>query len=388
MRKGILIFIMTMILLTACSKAENNILPEANNDKLFSMLSDNDSDRAREITDSMSVEEKVGQLFIVMPECFDDSGSATTMYSSDIVEKMQKYNVGGIILFAKNIATPNQTSSLIAGLQEASKYPLFIAVDEEGGRVARVGRNEEMNAPKIEPMAEVTESDRAYEIGETMGEYLRDLGFNLDFAPVADVLIDNNNTEIGDRSFGSNPQKCGELVSEVVKGLQNNGVSAALKHFPGHGGSEANSHEGLSQSSRTLDEMRETEFVPFKAGIEAGSDFVMVAHMSVPELTGDTAPATLSHYVVTDLLKGELGFRGLAVSDALNMGAISEYYGSNTAAVKAFNAGIDVLLMPENLDSAYNAVLNAVKSGEVSEERLDEAVYNIISTKIKRGIIK
>ncbi len=389
MKKGIIFFILIFtICLSGCAEKNSEFLPEATDDNITAALPDKKADRADEILQEMSLEEKVGQLFIVVPECFDDSGSDTTMFSSDMTEKLNKYNVGGIILFAKNIVDPEQTKKLIDGFQENSKYPLFTAVDEEGGRVARVANNDSMGVEKTEAMADVADIERANDIGKSIGKYLSKLGFNLDFAPVADVLTDKNNTEIGDRSFGSDAEKCGELSAEVVKGLQDKGVSACLKHFPGHGGSEANSHEGFSQSDRTLDEMRSTEFAAFKKGIEAGSDFVMVAHIAVPKLTGDTVPADLSEYVVTELLKGELGYKGLVISDALNMGAISEYYGSDAAAVRAFKAGIDVLLMPENLDSAYNAVLNAVKSGEISEERLNESVKKIIDIKLKRGIMK
>lgn len=387
MKKSIIFFIMIFIIcLSGCESIK--IPTKTENDNMTVALPDNKTDRADEILQEMSLEKKVGQLFIVVPECFDDSGSDTTMFSPDMKEKLSRYNVGGIILFSKNIVDPEQTKELIKGFQENSEYPLFIAVDEEGGRVARVAGNDNMNVEKTEAMSEVENAERAGQIGKNIGKYLSKFGFNLDFAPVTDVLTDINNTEIGDRSFGSDAERCGELAAEIVKGLQDNGVSACLKHFPGHGGSEANSHEGFSQSNRTLDEIINTEFISFKKGIEADSDFVMVAHISIPQLTGSTVPADLSKYVVTELLKGELGYKGLAVSDALNMGAISEYYGSDMAVVQAFNAGIDVLLMPENLDSAYNAVLNAVKSGEISEERLDEAVHNIIATKLKRGILK
>lgn len=390
MKKIVLFFILLMT--TGCStyidvdNSNTSITNEMSTE--YEISTENTPvDRVQEVIDKMSIEEKVGQLFMVMPEAFDSSGSDTTVISSEISEKLRKYNVGGIILFAKNIIDSKQTSELISGLQKASERPLFIAVDEEGGRVARVGNNTIMNVEKIEPMSQVVDKDRAFEIGNIIGKYLSELGFNLDFAPVADVLINSDNTEIGDRSFGSDPQVCGDMVSQVVKGLQQNNVSASLKHFPGHGGFESNSHQGLSESNRTLEEMRSNEFIPFKMGIDAGSDFVMIAHLSVPNITGDSVPATLSKYIVSDLLKNDLGFNGVVVSDALNMGAIVEYYGADTAAIMALNAGIDMLLMPENLDSAYNAILNAVKNGEVSEERINDACYRIISIKMKKNIM-
>lgn len=384
--KKIIILIVFMIL-TGCGNKD-----EIKNDNIETSVTAEpqreEKDQAKEIVDKMTIEEKVGQMFIVMPEAFDITGEAVTVFSDNIGEGINKYNVGGIILFAKNIKEPEQTKKLINSIQGSLKYPIFIAVDEEGGRVARVGNNQNMKVPVIEPMAQVRDSNRAYEIGLTIGTYLSELGFNLDFAPDADVLTDKGNIEIGDRSFGDNAERCGEMAAEIVKGLQQKGVSAVLKHFPGHGGTESNSHEGLSESKRTLEEMRNVEFIPFKMGIEAESDFVMAAHLSVPNVTGENTPATLSKYMITDLLKNELGFKGIVVSDAMNMGAIVEYFGADEAAVKAVNAGIDILLMPENLDSAYNAVLNGVKNGEISKERLDDACYRIVNIKLKRGIMK
>jgi len=170
--------------------------------------------------------------------------------------------------------------------------------------------------------------------------------------------------------------------------LQSENVSAVLKHFPGHGGSIGNSHQGFSLSNRTEEELKSCEIVPFKTAIENGADCVMVAHMSLPNVTGDNTPATLSKKVVTDMLKTELNFKGVVFSDSMSMGAITENYGTGDACVKAVKAGIDMVLMPENLEEAYNAVLEAVKNGEISQERLDDAVSRIIKAKIQRGIIK
>lgn len=266
-----------------------------------------------------------------------------------------------------------------------------MGVDEEGGRVARIGKNSAMGVEKIEPMAQVGKSqnyERANEIGTTIGKYIKNLGFNLDFAPDTDVLTDSNNTEIGDRSFGNDPEVVGKMATEVVKGLQSENISTVLKHFPGHGGSIGNSHQGFSLSNRTEEELKKCEIVPFKTAIENGADCVMVAHMSLPNVTGDNIPATLSKKVVTDMLKTELNFKGVVFSDSMSMGAITENYGTGDACVKAVEAGIDMVLMPENLDEAYNAVLEAVKNGKISQERLDDAVSRIIKAKIQRGIIK
>lgn len=348
-------------------------------------------EKVEKIINNMTLEEKVGQIFMVALEAVDKDGGITTVFTENIEKEIEKYNLGGYILFASNIENPTQTQELINGLKKSSKIQPFVGVDEEGGRVARIGKNSAMGVEKIEPMAQVGKSqnyERANEIGTTIGKYIKNLGFNLDFAPDTDVLTDSNNTEIGDRSFGNDPEVVGKMATEVVKGLQSENISTVLKHFPGHGGSIGNSHQGFSLSNRTEEELKKCEIVPFKTAIENGADCVMVAHMSLPNVTGDNIPATLSKKVVTDMLKTELNFKGVVFSDSMSMGAITENYGTGDACVKAVEAGIDMVLMPENLDEAYNAVLEAVKNGKISQERLDDAVSRIIKAKIQRGIIK
>lgn len=339
------------------------------------------------IVQKMTLEEKVGQLFLVIPESVDDCGHDVVEPCIGFKDNQAKYNVGGIILFDNNLKDPEQTKKLIAKLQSWSKYPMFIAVDEEGGIVSRVGNTKAMRVPKVGAMKNIGDVKEAYNVGDVIGKYLHDLGFNLDFAPVTDVLINPNNVEIGSRSFGSDANRCGEFSGEVTKGLQKHNILATLKHFPGHGGYESNSHEGLSLSQRSLDELRKTEFVAFKKAMTAEPACVMVAHMSMPQLVGDKTPTTLSYKVVTEVLKGELGYKGLVVSDALNMGAIVKYYGAEETAVRCFNAGVDILLMPDKLGPAYNAVLKAVKDGTVKHERLNESVKKIVAAKVKYGII-
>ena len=332
-------------------------------------------EKVEKIVNNMTLEEKVGQIFMVAPEAVDKDGGSTTVFTENIEKEIEKYNLGGYILFASNIENPTQTQELINGLKKSSKIQPFVGVGVE----------------KIEPMAQVGKSqnyERANEIGTTIGKYIKNLGFNLDFAPDTDVLTDSNNTEIGDRSFGNDPEVVGKMATEVVKGLQSENISTVLKHFPGHGGSIGNSHQGFSLSNRTEEELKKCEIVPFKTAIENGADCVMVAHMSLPNVTGDNIPATLSKKVVTDMLKTELNFKGVVFSDSMSMGAITENYGTGDACVKAVEAGIDMVLMPENLDEAYNAVLEAVKNGKISQERLDDAVSRIIKAKIQRGIIK
>lgn len=380
------VLLSVMLFCTGCEVSEENSKTDTVENKEPTV-----DEKVENIVNNMTLEEKVGQIFMVAPEAVDKDGGSTTVFTENIEKEIEKYNLGGYILFAANIENPTQTQELINGFKKSSKIQPFIGVDEEGGRVARIGKNSAMGVEKIEPMAQVGKSqnyERANEIGTTIGKYIKNLGFNLDFAPDTDVLTDSNNTEIGDRSFGNDPEVVGKMATEVVKGLQSENINTVLKHFPGHGGSIGNSHQGFSLSNRTEEELKSCEIVPFKTAIENGADCVMVAHMSLPNVTGDNIPATLSKKVVTDMLKTELNFKGVVFSDSMSMGAITENYGTGDACVKAVEAGIDMVLMPENLDEAYNAVLEAVKNGKISQERLDDAVSRIIKAKIQRGIIK
>lgn len=347
-----------------------------------------EEEKAQELLDSMTLEEKVYQLFIVTPRAL------TGFYGVDIAgpatqEALQNYPVGGIIYFSENIYNEGQISDMIRLSQEYARYPLFIGVDEEGGRVSRLSSIGVTDT--LEPMATYGaqgDTDRVREIGQTLGTQLGSVGFNIDFAPVADVVTNPNNTEIGDRSFSSDPQVAADMVAAMVEGLQSSGTISCLKHFPGHGSTEADSHEGLSVTSRTLEELQQTELIPFLAGIDAGAEMVMISHMSAPAITGDNTPCDLSPVIVTDLLREEMGFTGVVVTDSHEMGAITNYYGCGEAAVKAIAAGCDIVLMPYNLDEAVGAVLTAIENGELTEARIDESVLRILTLKYRYGIVE
>lgn len=262
---------------------------------------------------------------------------------------------------------------------------MLIGVDEEGGQVARISGREEFGIAAFEDMSEVGaagDPKRAYEVGDRIGAYLSEMGFNMDFAPVADVLTNPENTVVARRSFGSDGAVVSAFVKEKVKGMESHGVSAVLKHFPGHGGTSGDTHEGYAYTERTLDELMAEDLVPFKEGIDAGIHFVMAAHISAPNAAGDDTPASLSEVMITDVLRNKLGFDGIVITDALNMGAITQQYSSSEAAVKALQAGVDILLMPENFSEAYNGVLTAVKHGTISEERLNQSVRRILRVKL------
>lgn len=348
---------------------------------------------AKDICEGMTLEEKIGQLFIVNMELLDSSEGSYYEFreiTDEMKANIEKYNVGGVVFFARNIETRDQTMEFIDNLQEVSKYPLFISVDEEGGEVARIGQNKNMKTtvfPTMEEIGNLNDKEYAFNIGKTIGEEIKELGFNLNYAPVADVRTNEANTEIGTRSFGSNKKVVASMVRQVVKGLQSQGISATLKHFPGHGDAAEDSHKGAVNVQNDLTRMREIDFVPFKAGVKAGVDFIMVSHISISRVTENTVPASLSSLVMNEMIRTELGFDGVIITDAMNMKAITNDYKAGKAAVLAVEAGTDVVLMPDDLEEAYTAVLDAVKDGTLKEEKINKSVRRILEVKVKRGSI-
>ncbi|MCM1508620.1 MAG: glycoside hydrolase family 3 protein [Ruminococcus flavefaciens] len=346
-------------------------------------------DNPQAMLEQMSLEEKVYQMFMVKPEQITNV-YPTTASGETTKNAIAEYPVGGLIYFADNLVSVPQTESMLANVQqfakESSGVGIFTAIDEEGGTVARAALK--LGTTSFSDMVyygERNDSDEGYYIGQTIGYDLRNLGFNLDFAPVADVNINEYN-ELGGRIFSSDPYVVANMATAVARGLQDAGVSATLKHFPGLGAEDGNTHEdSFVVIDRTLDQLRETEFVPFRAGIEAGVDFVMVSHQIVTGFE-DNLPADLSYSVVTECLRNELGFDGIVITDAQQMNTISTVYSSGESAVMSVKAGVDIILMPEDLTEAVNAVCYAVNSGEISEDRIDESVMRILNQKYEMGL--
>lgn len=336
----------------------------------------------------MSLEDKVAGLFIVTPEAL--TGVDRVLKAGDgTKEALTKYPVGGLIYFKQNIQSEEQITEMLANTTAMSKYPIFLAVDEEGDSVARVA--DALKLDKISSAAALGETenpDNAYDAYKMVGSYLMEYGFNLNFAPVADVLTNPDNEAIGKRSFGSNADIVSSMVSSSVKGLEETGVTACIKHFPGQGDADGDTHDGLATTDRTLEQLRETELKPFAAGIEAGAQMIMVGHIAVPSITGDNTPASLSKDVITDVLREEMGYNGVVITDALNMSAISEYYDSAQAAVMALKAGADMVLMPEDFEAAYEGVLAAIEDGTISEARINDSLARVYRIKYKETVDK
>lgn len=332
--------------------------------------------------ENMSLEDKVAGLFIITPEQL--TGVGTAVQAGDGTrDALAEYPVGGLVYFSKNIQSPEQIREMLAKTTEFSKYPLFLAVEEEGGQVARVADALGLdNAGDMSAVGAGQDPQAARSAYAAIGGYLREYGFNLDFAPVADVLTNPENQVMGDRSFGSDPQLVSGMVSAAVAGLKESGVSACLKYFPGYGGATGDSDEGQVETDRTKEEMQAAEFLPFSAGIEAGADMVMVGHISAPGLTGeDSLPASVNEGIITDILRKQLGYDGIVITDAMNMAAISEYYAADEAAVKALKAGADMILMPEDFVTAYEGVLAAVQNGTIDERRIDDSLRRVYRVK-------
>lgn len=344
----------------------------------------------------MSLREKVGQMFFVRPEALDTTIHWTEYqdlpdYKLQQVNKTMRdvskdYPVGGMILYAHNIVDEAQLGEFIAEIRTLNGSPL-LAIDEEGGRIARIANNENFDVPKYESMAAIAESgdpSEAYKAAFTIGSYVKKYGFDIDYAPVADVNTNPENIVIGPRAFSDDPETAAEFVVSYLNGLDSAGVIGTLKHFPGHGDVKTDTHSGYAETNKTWEEMLKCEMIPFKAGIEAGAQMIMTAHIAAPKVTGDDLPATLSPVILQDKLRGELGFKGIIVTDAMDMGAITTQFGNAEAAIKSIQAGVDVVLCSKDFTQVFDAVVNAVEKGDIKETRIDESVKRILELKAKK----
>lgn len=335
----------------------------------------------------MTDEEKLWQLFFVRPE--DITNVKTATRAGETTQKaLEQYPVGGLCYFADNLEDQEQALEMLSKTKTYAKTPLFMAIDEEGGSVSRAGANEELSVTHFPAAAEygkTADNVAVLQMGMTLAEELHALGFNLNFAPVADIVTNPNNTEIGDRAYSSDPETAALLVAAMVEGQKRNGMPSCLKHFPGHGSTEGDSHENTVTSARTPEELQQNEWLPFRAGIGQGAAFVMLSHLTNENLS--SLPASLSPEVV-NFLRQELGFEGVIITDSLQMKAITGYYGADRAAVLALQAGADMLLMPNDVEKAYNGITAALESGELTWEQIDASVLRILTTKYEYGIMK
>ena len=344
----------------------------------------------QKIMEGMTLRQKVGQLFIVRPDALDFTqtqeqiDNAKEKGVSELTGQMrtalEEYPVGGVALFGKNIENPEQLRRFTAHLKTAEEIPLLMAVDEEGGLVARLANSDGFELPKY---ASASETEDAGEMGRTIGAYLCDFGFNMDFAPVADVNSNPDNPVIGKRAFSDDPQTVRQKTAVMAAGLQENGIMPVYKHFPGHGDTAEDSHSELAVVHKTLEQLQEIEWVPYQ---NQKLPAVMVAHVAAPE-AGVDGPASLSYTAVTEWLRGLLGHEGLVITDSLSMSAITKDYSPGEACIRAIEAGVDILLMPNDLREAMDGVEDAVKGGRIPESRIDESVLRILTAKQSMGLL-
>lgn len=374
----------------------------------FKSNSGGDSEAIKAIIDKMTLEQKVAQLFVVSPETL--TGVDSVQYAGDMTyQALQDYPVGGIVFAKDNIDSSSQFGTMTDNLQSYSEdisgLPLFLAAAEEGGSASVLGNNDNLDeyyensysdddsdyssssansvhsgAPSMSEIGRKDDSTNAYEAGKSIGSLMSAYGLNLDLAPVADVLS-GNSTGIGDRTFGTDVQTVSDMALEVIRGIQEEDVNAAMKYFPGYGAASSNM-SGFPVINSSLDELKKKEFLPYSNAIAQGLDFVMVGHISVPNVTGDDTPASLSEKMISEVLRKDLGFKGIVMTDYLNDKTIVKNYSAADAAVKAIQAGADLLLEPDDLEAAYEGVLKAVKKGDITEDRLDESIYRILRVKL------
>ncbi len=338
-----------------------------------------------EVIRGMSLHEKVCQLFFLQPESFSRLPRVTAADEA-FLRALDRWPAGGIILFSENIRE-REIRGLTAGMREASLrngIGLFIGVDEEGGSVSRLadplGLPERQPAPRDIPTAE-----DAYASALAIGGYLREYGFNVNLAPVADIRMDVKAPEIISRAYGTDPKDVAEKVARFVEGMHDCRIIPALKHFPGHGAVSGSTHAGSGASLRTEDDWRSFEFIPFEAGIGAGAEMVLLSHQLALNVDPDV-PASLSPKIVS-MLREELGFGGVIITDALRMGAVHKKFGSGEACVRALEAGADMLLLPYNFTNAYNGVMEALETGRLTESRIDESLRRILALKASYGLL-
>ena len=330
---------------------------------------------------NLSAKEKIGQRIVV--------GFPGTEVDTELEELIQQYKIGNFILFKHNIVSAAQIKELCNKLQrlvlESTGYPAFITIDQEGGMVTRL-EEDCVNIPGAMAIAATNNVMNAYEAGKITGEQLKTLGVNFNLAPDADINSNMDNPVIGVRSYGDNPNKVAEYSVAMMKGLLDGGVLASAKHFPGHGDTNVDSHLGLPQVNKTLAQLQECELVPFQAAINAGISAITTSHIIYPELEPEHIPATMSRNIITELLKNKMGFKGLVISDCMEMSAIQKYYGTIEGIKRAVKAGVDLIFVSHTRSYAREAstvLTAALEAGEFSIEEMDASVEKILSFKEK-----
>ena len=385
-KRFLLLFL--VFLLTGCGyKKDNEINNSITNDEKENINGTDEIMREEKepIDDkinSMTLDEKIGQMII--------TGFNGSEYNDDMDRLINEYKVGGVILFARNIEDSNQMIDLTRALQENNNnLPLFISIDEEGGRVSRLPDDVE-KFPSAFTIGLINDQQTAYENGKEIGYTLKRLGINLDYAPVLDIYSNENNTVIGDRAFSTEESIVSTMGIATMEGIEDSDIIPVVKHFPGHGDTEVDSHYGLPIVYKTLEELRNFEFIPFVKAIESGCDVIMVSHIILNEVDSSN-PASLSKIVISDLLRKDLEFDKVVITDDMSMGAITFIMSIEEACIKNIEAGCDILLLGnayEEIEQVINSIKLKLYNGEISEEQINKSVKRILELKKKYNMME
>ena len=362
MKRKIVLITLIILIITGCNKNKTETIKNNNKE------SDPILTKVNKLMDKMSIEEKIAQMLVVY-------------YAKDTVDDNLKKSIkstpfGGFILTRDNITTYDKTLKFVKDLQNNSSIPMIISIDEEGGNVQRleyINDKKVTHIPYMYELGKINDISLAYDTAKVMAEELRTIGVNITYAPVLDVYSNPNNPVIGKRSFSENPNIVSNMALSFSKGLEENKVIPTFKHFPGHGDTDTDSHISLPIINKTYEELKETELIPFQKAIDSGAKIIMIGHIALPKIVGDNTPSSLSKKIVTNILKKDMHYDGLVITDALNMGALTNNYTDEEIYIKTIEAGVDLLLMPNGSKKAIEIIKK-----KVSEDRINESVRKIL----------
>lgn len=362
--KIIICLFLTIVLLVGCSTTTKT-------DKKKETKKLTIDEKVKNKMSKMTLDQKIAQMLILY--------STSDAVDDDFKNILKTYNPGGFILMKENITTFDKTKKFVDDMQENSDIPMIISIDEEGGNVQRLLQLKDVtpsNIPYMYYLGQTNDTSLAYQVGKLTSEELRTIGVNVDYAPVLDIYSNENNKVIGKRSFGTTPEQVSNMAISYAKGLEENGVIATYKHFPGHGDTSVDSHYNLPVITKSYDELKNFELIPFKKAIESDAKIIMIGHLNFTNITSDGIPSSLSEKIITDILYNDMGYKGLVITDALNMGALTKNYTDEEIYTKTINAGTDLLLMPNGCQETVEYIKK-----NISEERINKSVEKILKFK-------
>lgn len=375
--------IIILILVVAVVSVEKYFFKKENKEEIPNSPTVNTPEESKidKMLKNMTIEEKIGQMMMI---AYRKSAS-----DDNLRKILEEVKPGGFILFGENITTYDKSMAMINEIIDSASIPMFISIDQEGGRVQRIRTVAGVETHIIPSMYQIgkTSEENAYNTGALIASDLTKFKINMDMAPVLDVYSNPYNTVIGDRSFGNDPYLVSKMGLTLAKGLQDNSIIPVYKHFPGHGDTSADSHYELPVVKKTKEELLNLEIIPFKNAIENGAEVIMIGHLAVPNITNDNTPASLSKELITDFLRTELNYQNIVITDALNMKAITDNYTDKEIYNLAINAGVDILLMPNNPTTAINIIKTLIEENSITEDQINNSVKKILSLKEKYNIL-